>query len=88
MDSGLYKEIKDHWNKEYSEEGHFDIMNKDGTQVIDRVFLLDYLHELNTDFKLWKQRFKGKKLDEFITRPFCLKKVPVIVWIQTESWFI
>ncbi|MBU1976000.1 MAG: hypothetical protein KKG59_06365, partial [Nanoarchaeota archaeon] len=62
--SGLYKEIKDNWSNEYSAEGHFDIRSKDSDQIMERVLLLDYLHELNTNFKSWKHQFKGKKFYE------------------------
>jgi hypothetical protein len=80
-DSGLYKEIQDNWSKQYSEEGHFDILNKEGTQVIDRVFLLEYLHELNTDFKFWKETFNGKKLDE-------IKKIAKDLFSRPKKHFL
>ena len=61
--SGLMKEIRTNWVKEYESEKFIDLIDKDGKRsgVIEP---LDYLHQLNTDFKVWKAEYDEKKLGE------------------------
>ncbi len=71
INSSPMSEIIDTWQKEYYGDGYIRLADKDG-KIVDGIDLLDYLHQLNTNFKDWKEKFDSKKFNEI--KKICRKE--------------